>query len=621
MPASDSRYETDQRDVKITMSSLMPQDAPSGINTLPSLSISSSSGSQPSFDRPIEPREDLSQHNDCSYSQEPDSIVYNPIPINDVQQKAASSSRSNYNAGAYFLLVTNWWWLEIVGLVLCILSLMATVIILDKYNGKPINDWPYKITLNAVISVVATMTQMALMLPVTSSLSQLKWLWFNEKPHPLADFEFFDSASRGAWGSLLLLGRVRSMHWASLGAITSILALTMPPFTQQLLSFESVLVPTTAASINSALNFTQYKGARASIYYGTLPQSMLAAIYSGLLNSDITLSDVTPNCQTGNCTWRLYSSLGVCASVANITSTVTVTCPDDTDSASVCRYSVPGGAYLNSQAGKMMNVTAMGDLSSVAVFDVIAISPVTDQYVAYEASLKLCVQTLNSTVRDGRHNTAITQQVIVPTRQADRGSTNTTVNGTVFTVNNPSITAMRQSISELFSGDVLYTVQETHPSTLVAEVIWEKMFLNANGTLLEGMNQHGIENFIGSLARSISNAFRTPIIGNNDIQPIQGVGYSSVSFVRVQWLWLIPPVIVTILGAMLLIATIVASSRSKIKIWKSSSVAVLAALQSLPRSELGTLEMVTSMDNRAKDVCVVLDVKDKGLKLFKPENS
>lgn len=240
---------------------------------------------------------------------------------------------------------------------------------------------------------------------------------------------------------------------------------------------------------------------------------MLAAIYTGLLSSDTSPSDVTPNCQTGNCTWPLYNSLGICSSVANITDAVTITCPNNTDIGYRCRYSTPGGAYLDPQAGRMMNLTAMGDLSSVAVLDVIAISPVTEQHVAYEASLKLCVQTLNSTVRDGQHTTTVTEQVIVPTdeRQAFKGSTNTTINGTVFTVYTPSITAMRQSISELFSGFALYTVQETTTSTLTASVIWEKMFLNANGTLAESMNQHAIEDSLGGLATSLSNAY--------DLQP------------------------------------------------------------------------------------------------------
>lgn len=114
---------------------------------------------------------------------------------------------------------------------------------------------------------------------------------------------------------------------------------------------------------------------------------------------------------------------------------------------------------------------------------------------------------------------------------------------------------------------------------------------------------------------------RTPIPDNEDTQTVRGAGYSNISYVRVHWPWLVPLVIVTILAAILLVATIVVSSRRGMNIWKSSSVAVLAALQSLPRSELGKLERVTAMENRAGGVHVILDGESKGLKLVKEEKS
>lgn len=39
---------------------------------------------------------------------------------------------------------------------------------------------------------------------INSGISQFKWLWFT-RPRELADIERFDRASRGAWGSFLLL--------------------------------------------------------------------------------------------------------------------------------------------------------------------------------------------------------------------------------------------------------------------------------------------------------------------------------------------------------------------------------------------------------------------------------
>lgn len=45
-------------------------------------------------------------------------------------------------------------------------------------------------------------------LPAAEGISQLKWYWFNE-PQPLIDLDRFDTASRGPWGSLLLLFHTR----------------------------------------------------------------------------------------------------------------------------------------------------------------------------------------------------------------------------------------------------------------------------------------------------------------------------------------------------------------------------------------------------------------------------
>ena len=47
------------------------------------------------------------------------------------------------------------------------------------------------------------------MIPVIECISQLKWLWFVDRYRILADFDVFDRASRGSWGSLQLLTLLR----------------------------------------------------------------------------------------------------------------------------------------------------------------------------------------------------------------------------------------------------------------------------------------------------------------------------------------------------------------------------------------------------------------------------
>lgn len=47
-----------------------------------------------------------------------------------------------------------------------------------------------------------------------------------------------------------------------------------------------------------------------------------AALYSGLYNNNLNLSNLIPSCSTGNCTWDIYPSLAVCASVIDLSSEI-----------------------------------------------------------------------------------------------------------------------------------------------------------------------------------------------------------------------------------------------------------------------------------------------------------
>lgn len=98
------------------------------------------------------------------------------------------------------------WMLEVVSCVLAVASLVAIVAVLYVYDGKPMPDWPYGITLNALVSVLSTVMKAALAFPITEALSQLKWSWFN-RGNKLSDLSALDAASRGAFGAFLVLFR------------------------------------------------------------------------------------------------------------------------------------------------------------------------------------------------------------------------------------------------------------------------------------------------------------------------------------------------------------------------------------------------------------------------------
>jgi len=88
------------------------------------------------------------------------------------------------------------------------LGVMAEVIILAEYNNKPAESWPYPFTINTAISVLAVIAQGAFMVSVSECLNQARWLWFANRTRKLYDFQAFDAAGRGFWGSLLFLVRL-----------------------------------------------------------------------------------------------------------------------------------------------------------------------------------------------------------------------------------------------------------------------------------------------------------------------------------------------------------------------------------------------------------------------------
>lgn len=152
--------------------------------------------------------------------------------------------------------ITDWWGLELACWSIAVLSLIAIVIILESHKNKPLPEYGLGITLNSLIAIFATISQMAMMKPIAECISQLKWLWFIRK-QKLGRFQTFDDASRGLIGSLFLLGKLRGIHLASLGAVITIAAAAFGPFTQQVVTYSMRLHPTrSAAFVPQVFNYS-----------------------------------------------------------------------------------------------------------------------------------------------------------------------------------------------------------------------------------------------------------------------------------------------------------------------------------------------------------------------------
>ena len=112
-----------------------------------------------------------------------------------------------------------WWWPEVLA-ALCALTALAAIIgVVRYYRGHRVPGVSPQdqsgFTLNGLIALLSTIARAALLIPVASALSQDVWLCFSKGLQgpagrgQLRDLEISDDASRGAWGSLLLLRHFR----------------------------------------------------------------------------------------------------------------------------------------------------------------------------------------------------------------------------------------------------------------------------------------------------------------------------------------------------------------------------------------------------------------------------
>jgi Protein of unknown function (DUF3176) len=120
--------------------------------------------------------------------------------------------------------VDRFWLLEAISLFISCGALISIAGLLKAYDNQPLPQWStsgtfsvksrinrnysFSVTLNSVLSLIATVFKISLGIPVAASLGQLKWDWFADG-HKLADFQMFDSA-KGVLGSVLLLWNMRA---------------------------------------------------------------------------------------------------------------------------------------------------------------------------------------------------------------------------------------------------------------------------------------------------------------------------------------------------------------------------------------------------------------------------
>lgn len=195
------------------------------------------------------------------------------------------------------------WFKESLALVISWGCQVALIVILLKMSDQPLEKWTGLISLNAMISILTTISKSMMLLPVAACISQMKWLYL-KRPRRIYDFELFDKASRGPDGSLELM-LSRPIQMASVGCLVTIIASAIGPFTQQVIDFntKAVSFPNVSASFGYAYAYNtegdnRYGGG--GIDPRMIDFSLRGAVLKGLYNFDSTPKFTCP----GTCAWN-----------------------------------------------------------------------------------------------------------------------------------------------------------------------------------------------------------------------------------------------------------------------------------------------------------------------------
>ena len=238
-------------------------------------------------------------------------LARNPIgEESHVVQTAKGSGRQRH--------IVKDWWMEIGACVLSVVTLVAVIGTLQPHQGKPLPQWPYHISVNALISIYVLVLKAAILLVTAEELGQLKWRRL-ERDRPLDEFVKYDQATRGPLGALRLLWKLRLRHpLSSAGALIALVVLAIDPFAQQIIHYSDCSVPMEGfqASIPRTNVYLPRVTQESNTTEGGSP-GLRAAINAGMTSAN---GIVSPVCITGNCTFlKEYGTVAYCSSCTDIT--------------------------------------------------------------------------------------------------------------------------------------------------------------------------------------------------------------------------------------------------------------------------------------------------------------
>ncbi|KAI1353416.1 hypothetical protein F5Y01DRAFT_312910 [Xylaria sp. FL0043] len=418
--------------------------------------------------------------------------------------------------------------------------------------------------------------RLALKSIVENCIGQEAWIWVSgfrkgETEAKLEDFKMFDEASRGSYGALVLLSRMKASHLACIGSLTSILVQGFETFSSQMVTYTEI--PTVLADQASLNTNPAPPPPRSETWHNitsntfgetSLLLSTKAAVYDGII-ATTSISDVPVFCETESCSWPIFPSLAVCGACTE--SLFSTSC----DPQGGCSYAMPSGTTIRNQADAPFeykfaaapsNGSSTFPISSskaiISIFDIMLSekSSKDNQVRAYQCELWFCLKSYNLTVTDGVVNRSVTAEWsksdfapkssahddeyvfldIPPEMNANRH--------TRYSVPLAALDTLRTFMDKLTLGNAFQVADD---------MIYDTDWIEA----LEVAARLDLSDWISRLALGLTNNIQlTGMVRPGRNSDYSGTAYIMVPYVEVNWYLVAYPLSLMVLAFVYLIQTV-----------------------------------------------------------------
>lgn len=603
--------------------------------------------------------------------------TFNEVPTSNHQHSSTQLQSCFSRLNCHNLIRRKFWVTDILAWAVCAALLIATAIILHQHDGRLVQPLGGGISLNALVSTLISVLYVFLMVPIGSSIAQLKWNHF-DAPYPLYDIHLFDEASKGVFGSLALL-LTRPIHLLPLlGALLQILIQSIGPFVQQIITTEFQSVPSlTGASLPVAyvLPFNaQYSGSTPfSVDVSmALDFPSTAAVYNGLFTTIANRFDVSSSCQHANCTWPLYNSLAICSECVDITRHIrqlptTLNSPSNSTFNTYSLPSIPVKVVSittqdGSTSNRVFDMSATGtsfafpnDKSLVVSLKLLllpepanntnALLPKPTSFappVATECVLRTCARTYNASLVNSNFTETLVGQstalnawgnesaasmaqrhsplTFLPALPWDLAMSNITAPYTNRTLNVSAYAGWGFATFLLhYLNGTVGTHRYVSPQYSGIPIGQIDSTSDAAKALYQTMSSptpdFTLDMHFKNVAQSLTHYIRTTS-GNTT----QGSAYNTSLQFSILWPWIAHPVGVILLTLVLLVFTIFDTRRIKGNVWRANVLASMVhGLDAELKGQLLPQDSVDGMEEAAKNLIVVLG-EDKGHPVLREEH-